>query len=71
MDTILRLVFERTPLALFNGYKRKLGNVLLVGAGVLQVVSQVYAIPFAPEVLAYIGAATRVLGDMHDQAKGN
>ena len=69
MDTILRLVFERTPLALLNGYKRKIGNVLLVGAGVLQVVSQVYAVPFAPEILAYIGAATRVLGDMHEQAK--
>lgn len=69
MDSIIRFIFERTPLALLNGYKRKLGNVLLVGAGVLQVVSQVYAVPFAPEVLAYIGAATRVLGDMHDQAK--
>jgi len=77
MDTIIKLIFEKIPaLRLLDGYKRKIGNWLLVIAATLVAAQQAFAqnmpdlnVAWLTEVIAYLGAILRLFGDMHAQAK--
>lgn len=76
-DWIIRVVFEKIPiLKQLNGYKRLVGNILLVLAAALYAAQTAAGnyfpgvdIPYLDQVIAWVGIALRVLGDMHSDAK--
>lgn len=73
VDSITAFVFEKVPvLRLFDGYKRTIGNVLLVVAASLAAVHQQFPTLYPAGIetaIAYIGAVVRVFGDLHADAK--
>lgn len=71
MDNIIRTIFENIPIInLLNGHKRKIGNLLIVTSGVLGIAQALYPeVPAIAQLIGYVGFATRILGDIHAQAK--
>jgi len=77
IEGVVIFIFERVPVLNFlNGNKRLIGNVLMIiGAGLEGLRSAYPGMALLPDVVAYysivVGAITRVVGDMHAQAKDN
>jgi hypothetical protein len=77
IEAVISFVFERVPvLNWLNGNKRLIGNVLLLIGALLEAARSAFPDnPLVSEGIAYFtivaGAITRVIGDMHAQAKEN
>jgi hypothetical protein len=71
LDLALPFLFGKLPLLnKLDGYKRTLGNSLIVTAATLTALQQQFPeLPFTATALLWVGLALKALGDLHADSK--